>query len=120
MSTPLIPGPDPQTRPPRRRFPAGACDAHCHVFGPGDCFPYVDDSTFATPDAPVAALTRMHRALGIERVVLVQASCHGYDNSAMLDAIAADPDRRRGVAMVETGVADAELELLHQAGVPSG
>jgi predicted TIM-barrel fold metal-dependent hydrolase len=59
----------------------------------------------------------MHRALGIERVVLVQASCHGYDNSAMLDAIAADPDRRRGVAMVETGVADAELDLLHQAGV---
>jgi predicted TIM-barrel fold metal-dependent hydrolase len=55
----------------------------------------VDESTFATPDAPVAALTRMNRVLGIERVVLVQASCHGYDNSAMLNAIAADPQRRK-------------------------
>jgi len=117
MSAQPIPGPDPATRPPRRPLPAGACDAHCHVFGPGDRFPYVAESTFQTPDAPVAALTRMHQVLGIERVVLVQASCHGYDNAAMLDAIAADPQRRRGVAMVEDDVTDAALDELHAGGV---
>jgi predicted TIM-barrel fold metal-dependent hydrolase len=76
----------------------------------------VGESTFATPDAPVAALTRMNRVLGIERVVLVQASCHGYNNSAMLNPIAADPQRRRGVAMVETDVSDAALDALHEGG----
>jgi predicted TIM-barrel fold metal-dependent hydrolase len=59
----------------------------------------------------------MHRVLGIERVVVVQASCHGYDNSAMLDAIAADPSHRRGVAMVPVTVSDAELVELHAGGV---
>lgn len=113
----MIPGPDAATRPPRWRLPPGACDAHCHVFGPGDRFPYVSESTFQTLDAPDEALTRMHRVLGIERVVLVQASCHGYDNAAMLAAIAADPQRRRGVAMVEDHVTEAELQALHQGGV---
>jgi 2-pyrone-4,6-dicarboxylate lactonase len=117
VSADSIPGPDLETQPPRRPLPPGSCDAHCHVFGPGEQFPYVAESTFRTPDAPVAALTRMHRVLGIERVVLVQASCHGYDNAAMLDAIAADPQRRRGVAMVEGDVTDAALDTLHGGGV---
>jgi predicted TIM-barrel fold metal-dependent hydrolase len=117
VSTSSIPGPDAETRPPIRPLPAGACDAHCHVFGPGDRFPYVTESTFVTPDAPATALTRMHAVLGIERVVLVQASCHGYDNSAMLDAIAADPQHRRGVAMVETDVSEPILDALQEGGV---
>ncbi|MFC3123455.1 amidohydrolase family protein [Pseudoroseomonas globiformis] len=112
-----IPGPDPETRQPANALPPNACDAHCHVFGPGGRFPYVAESTFMTPDAPVEALSAMHRVLGIERVVLVQASCHGYDNSAMMDAIAADPSRRRGVAMVAMDVADQDLAALQAGGV---
>ena len=97
--------------------PADACDAHCHVFGPADRFPYAPERSYTPADAPKAALFALHAHLGLTRAVIVQASCHGRDNRAMLDAIADAPARYRGVAIVDDGFGDKELEALHAGGV---
>lgn len=102
---------------PTLKLPAGACDAHCHVFGPAARFPFTPERTYTPDDAPKETLFALHRLLGVERSVLVQASCHGKDNSAMLDAIAASDGRYRGVAMVGRDISDAELRRLHEGGV---
>lgn len=102
---------------PKITLPSGACDAHCHVFGPAHAFPFAPERTYTPADAPKEMLFALHDMLGIERSVLVQASCHGTDNSAMLDAIAASQGRCRGVAMVDRTVSDEELERLHEGGV---
>ena len=117
MSDKTCKAPDPDTRAPSYRLPPGACDAHCHVFGPADRFPYAPDRAYTPPDAPVAELRRVHRTIGVERAVIVQASCHGTDNAAMLDAIASSGGAYRGVAIVGGDVADAELDALHRGGV---
>jgi 2-pyrone-4,6-dicarboxylate lactonase len=109
--------PDPDTTTPAYRPPSGACDAHCHVFGPTDRFPYAPDRSYTPPEAPVAELRRVHRTIGVERAVIVQASCHGTDNSAMLDAIATGTGAYRGVCILGADTTDAELEALHRGGI---
>ncbi len=112
-----IPGPNPDTRIPSFKMPAGACDSHCHVFGPAARFPFAADRSYTPPDAPKEALAALHAKLGISRAVIVQASCHGTDNSAALDAIAWSGGRWRGVAIVDDHVTDAELARLHAGGI---
>jgi 2-pyrone-4,6-dicarboxylate lactonase len=102
---------------PRTALPAGACDAHCHVFGPAPRFPYARERSYTPADAPKEALAALHARLGLARAVIVQASCHGTDNAAMLDAIAAAPQARRGIAMVAGDVSDRQLDELHAGGV---
>ncbi|HZA00281.1 MAG TPA: amidohydrolase family protein, partial [Acidimicrobiales bacterium] len=97
--------------------PPGACDAHCHVFGPADRFPFSPDRRYTPPDAGVDDLDRLQARLGLSRAVLVQASCHGTDNTAMVDALRRGRGRYAGVAMVDDAVTDAELDELHEAGV---
>src|SRR6202163_4909085 len=80
-------------RKPQYKLPPGSCDAHCHVFGPAVTFPYAPNRRYTPEDAPKEALAAMHARLGLERAVIVQASCHGSDNRAMLDAIASAPHR---------------------------
>ena len=109
--------PDPNPRAPSFALPPGACDSHCHVFGPGDVFPYHPKRSYTPPDAPRKALEKLHATLGLDRAVIVQATCHGDDNRAMLDAIARSEGRYRGVAMIGDPIADAELEALHYGGV---
>jgi 2-pyrone-4,6-dicarboxylate lactonase len=109
--------PDPNTRAPRFVLPPDSCDAHCHVFGPAHAFPYAPDRSYTPPDAPKERLAALHGILGIARAVIVQASCHGTDNRAMLDAIAASGGRYRGVAIVDDGCADADFAALHRGGV---
>ncbi|MGO8918798.1 MAG: amidohydrolase family protein [Stellaceae bacterium] len=109
--------PDPDTRRPRFVPPPHSCDAHCHVFGPAAVFPYAPERSYTPPDAPKQSLAALHRLLGIERAVIVQASCHGRDNRAMLDAVAASPDRHRGIAMLADDVSEADLAALHAGGV---
>ena len=109
--------PDPHPRAPSFALPPGACDSHCHVFGPGDLFPYHPKRSYTPPDAPREALATLHATLGLDRAVIVQATCHGDDNRAMLDAIARAGGRYRGVAMIGEAVTDAELEALHAGGV---
>ena len=104
-------------RKPRFKLPPGSCDAHCHVFGPGDRFPYAPNRRYTPADAPKEMLRALHDHLGVERAVIVQASCHGADNAAMLDCIASDPKRYRGVAIVDDGFTDADYDRLHAGGV---
>ena len=109
--------PDPNTRTPAFKLPAKACDAHCHVFGPGNVFPYAATRKYTPPDAPREKLRDLHRILGVERAVIVQASCHGTDNSAMLDAIAHSRGTYRGVCNAAAEFSGAEFERLHAGGI---
>ncbi|HEX6840372.1 MAG TPA: amidohydrolase family protein [Stellaceae bacterium] len=109
--------PDPDTRRPRFLLPARACDVHCHVFGPALRFPYARDRSYTPPDAPKENLAALHRLLGIERAVIVQASCHGSDNRATLDAIAASHGRYRGIAIIDDTVTDKDYAALHAGGM---
>jgi 2-pyrone-4,6-dicarboxylate lactonase len=112
-----IPPPRTEISAPTFRLPDLACDAHCHVFGPGEKFPYADNRRYTPPDAPAEKLFALHTKLGVQRTVLVQASVHGSDNAAMLDAIAKRPNSMRGVAMVSPTVSESELRALHAGGV---
>ncbi len=111
------PPPDPSPVKPVLVLPSGACDAHCHVFGPGAKFPYAADRSYTPPDAPVESLRRLHAHLGISRAVIVHASCHGTDMAVTLDAIASSDGAYRGVACVDDAVTDRELQRLHDGGI---
>ncbi len=102
---------------PAFRPTAGAVDAHCHVFGPADRFPFSPKRKYTPVDAPAERLFALRDHLGLARNVIVQATCHGSDNSAMLDAIARSQGRARGVAVIDPDIADDELARLHDAGV---
>ncbi len=104
-------------RKPRFKLPAGATDAHCHVFGPAVRFPYAAKRRYTPDDAPKEMLAALHAHLGVDRAVIVQASCHGTDNAAMLDCIASDPKRYRGVAIVDDSFTDADYDRLDAGGV---
>jgi 2-pyrone-4,6-dicarboxylate lactonase len=102
---------------PRFKLPDGAVDAHCHVFGPGAEFPYAAERKYTPCDASKHQLVRLRDHLGFSRNVVVQATCHGADNRAMVDALRHSGGRARGVATVGHGVSDAELQAMHAAGV---
>jgi len=108
---------DPNPSKPRFRPPPGAVDAHCHVFGPGDVFPYAPERKYTPCDAPKEKLFALRDFLGFERNVVVQATCHGNDNRALVDALVHSGGRARGVASVARTVSDAELRAMHEAGV---
>jgi 2-pyrone-4,6-dicarboxylate lactonase len=107
----------PSPSKPAFQPPPGAVDAHCHVFGPGDEFPYAPERKYTPCDAPKEKLWELRDRLGFTRNVIVQATCHGADNRAMVDALRHSNDRARGVATVKREVTDVELRELHAAGV---
>jgi 2-pyrone-4,6-dicarboxylate lactonase len=92
-------------------------DAHCHVFGPGAEFPYAPERKYTPCDASKAQLFALRDHLGFARNVIVQATCHGADNRAMVDACLAFGGKARGVATVRRAVTDAQLQAMHAAGV---
>ncbi len=102
---------------PRFSLPAGAVDAHCHVFGPGAVFPYAPERKYTPCDASKEQLFALRDHLGFDKNVIVQATCHGSDNRALVDALKASNGRARGVATVNRLVTDAELQEMHAAGV---
>ncbi|MEU8528426.1 amidohydrolase family protein [Streptomyces sp. NPDC048629] len=102
---------------PRFRVPEGAVDAHCHVFGPGAEFPYAPERKYTPCDASKEQLFALRDHLGLARNVVVQATCHGADNRALVDALRTSGGLARGVATVRRDVTDAELRELHEAGV---
>ncbi|MCE7798030.1 amidohydrolase family protein [Sphingobium sufflavum] len=102
---------------PRFVPPAGAVDAHCHVFGPMAQFPFSAKAKYLPQDAGPDRLFALRDRLGLSRNVIVQASCHGTDNSATLHAIARSAGRARGVAVVDPAITDIELETLHAGGI---
>ena len=101
---------------PTLQLPEGACDTHVHVFGPGAVFPYAAGAPFIPADAPKEKLFALHALLGIRHCVIVQSTCHGYDNSVVADAIAAKKGDYCGVALAPATVGDAELERLDAQG----
>jgi len=107
--------PDPSK--PRFTPPPGAVDAHCHVFGPAAQFPFAPERKYTPCDASKDQLFALRDLLGFERNVIVQATCHGNDNRALLDALVHSNGRARGVASVAADVSHAELGRLHEAGV---
>lgn len=99
-------------------LPPGAVDSHCHVFGPGVEFPFAPERKYTPCDASKQQLFALRDHLGWSRNVIVQATCHGADNSALVDAcLAAGPQRARGIATVKRSVSDSELQHLHSAGI---
>ena len=102
---------------PAFKVPSGSVDAHCHVFGPGAEFPYAPERKYTPCDASKAELFALRDRLGFDANVIVQATCHGTDNRALVDALIASEGRARGVATVNRDVSDAELRRLHEAGV---
>ena len=98
-------------------LPKGAVDAHCHVFGPAGTFPFAPERKYTPCDAGKDKLFELRDFLGFERNVIVQATCHGKDNRALMDACRAAGERARGVATVGTDITEAELAEMHAAGV---
>ncbi|MCF8501512.1 MAG: amidohydrolase family protein, partial [Rhodospirillum sp.] len=110
---PFHPGPSRPTYTP----PPGAVDAHCHVFGPAAEFPFAPERKYTPCDASKAQLFALRDYLGFERNVIVQATCHGKDNRALVDALKASGGKARGVASVGPDITMDALTELHEAGV---
>jgi 2-pyrone-4,6-dicarboxylate lactonase len=102
---------------PQFRAPPGAVDAHCHVFGPGAAFPFAPERKYTPCDASKDHLWALRDYLGFERSVIVQATCHGADNRAVLDALRASGGRARGVATIKTDITDSALREMDAAGI---
>jgi 2-pyrone-4,6-dicarboxylate lactonase len=102
---------------PKLKLPPGSCDAHVHVFGPRARFPFAEGRSYTPSDATKEMLFALHARLGIEHCVIVQPNCHGPDNSVTEDAVAATGGAYKGVALVSTSIADAELKRLSAAGL---
>jgi len=107
----------PNPSQPRFKLPLGSVDAHCHVFGPGERFPYAAERKYTPCDASRNQLYALRDHLGFARNVVVQATCHGADNRAMVDALKHAGGRARGVATVKRTVTDHELHYMHECGV---
>ena len=107
----------PNPSKPKYRPPAGAVDAHCHVFGPEAKFPYAPERKYTPYDAPKEKLFALRDFLGFDKSVIVQASCHSKDNRATVDALETSAGRAKGVAFVGEEVSDEELKWLDRAGV---
>jgi 2-pyrone-4,6-dicarboxylate lactonase len=102
---------------PRYNPPPGAVDAHCHVFGPMALHPFSAKAKYLPEDAGPDMLFALRDRLGFSKNVIVQASCHGTDNAATLDAIARSDGKARGVAVVDPAISEDELERLHDGGM---
>ncbi len=98
-------------------IPPNACDSHCHIFGPAAIFPFDPARSYTPPDAGFDDLLLKQKNLGLQRAVLVQANCHGYDMSAITDAIARSHGQFRGVALVPSDVTTSRLQQLHEQGI---
>jgi len=118
-------GTEPTISPPRRDShapttftpPAAATDAHCHIFGPAHQFPFSANRTYTPPDSGYEEFVDLQTRLGLSRAVFVQASCHGTDNRAMLDAMTRGGGGYAGVAMIDDTHTDEDLDEMHEAGV---
>ena len=115
---PTIAAPHPSPHAPRAFTPPpNATDAHCHVFGPAQRFPFAPEATYTPPDSGIDDFEVLQDRLGLSRAVFVQASCHGTDNAAMVDALLRGDGRYAGVAMIDESFGPREIGELHEAGV---
>lgn len=117
MLSPLPP-PHADPHPPRGwTVPAGACDAHCHIFGPAARFPYLPARSYQPAETPLERYRQMAATLGLERAVFVQPAVYGHDHAALLDALDRGEGRYAGVGIVDETLSDADLRRMHMAGI---
>ena len=103
---------------PDFRSPPGGCDAHFHVFGPAQRYPYGGDLRYTPPLAPLSDYLKLAGKLGVSRFMFVQPSAYGRDNRCMLDAMQElGVDKCRGIVDVDENTPDAELGRLNELGV---
>jgi len=114
---PRIAGPVARPKAPRVMPPTGAWDAHAHVFGPADKFPYTPGRGYTPPDAPAENYIALLDHLGFARGVVVQGNAHGFDNRVVLDALTQFPLRLRGVAITDTRIKPETLRDWHRLGM---
>ena len=114
---PTILPPDPDTHTPKFKAPPLSCDAHTHIFGPGERYPYAQDASYIPHDAGLEDFRKLHEKIGIERAVIVNASCHGLDNSVVTDAIAASGGRYKGVGNVDASFSEKQIDALEKGGI---
>ncbi len=107
----------PNPSKPEFKLPEGAVDAHCHVFGPEAEFPFAPERKYTPCDASKQQLFELRDFLGFSRNVIVQATCHGKDNRAMVDACRASNGMAKGIASVGKDITEAELQEMDEAGV---
>jgi predicted TIM-barrel fold metal-dependent hydrolase len=98
-------------------IPPGACDCHVHVFGDPKKYPFVSSRTYTPEVASVDELRQMLSALRLERVVIVQPSVYGTDNSCTLDGMRELGNIARGVAVIDDKTSDAQLDAMGKAGI---
>jgi predicted TIM-barrel fold metal-dependent hydrolase len=104
--------------PPNFAMPAGACDCHTHIFGPDDKFPLAPQRLYTPGPASIENLNALHKAIHVDRVVVVHPSPYGADNAVTADAVRRmGRDRARGVAVIDDTTTDAALDDMHAAGI---
>lgn len=110
--------PDSNTKKPKLIAPPGACDTHLHVYGPAETYPLAAERNY-TPDShsTLDDYLRVHRALGLERAVIVTGSANGTNNRVTLDALARMGGAFKGLALLDPSITDAELRRLKNGGI---
>jgi len=109
--------PDPNPKKPKFTPPPGACDTHCHIFGPPEVFPYSDRRRYTPPAAPFEHYMMMLDIIGIDRGIVVQPNVHDTDNRVSLDAIARSAGRLRGVGRIDDDTTDRDIQVMHEDGI---
>jgi predicted TIM-barrel fold metal-dependent hydrolase len=109
--------PDPNTRPPRFKVPAGSWDTHFHVFGSPHLIPYDEKRPYTPPSAPIEHWLGMASVLGLERGVMVQPVVHGYDNSQVLRTLSVGDGKLRAIVRNNPDISKTDIDGLHAAGV---
>ncbi|WP_366657256.1 amidohydrolase family protein [Fodinicurvata sp. EGI_FJ10296] len=104
-------------RKPAASIPQGGWDCHCHLFGPLTEYPAAESATHTAPTATVADYRSLLDRLGLAKGVVVTSTVYGTDNRLLIESLQAAGDWLRGVAVIDNSVTDAELDIMHRAGV---
>ncbi len=109
--------PNPHTRTPKLIAPPGACDTHLHVYGPRDNYPLNAERNYdPDPHSTLDDYLKIHRALGLERAVIVTGSANGTNNRITLDALQRMKGNFKGLALLDPAIIDTELLKLKEVG----
>ena len=105
------------TTPVNFAVPSGACDCHTHIIGDPAKFPFAANRVYTPEPASPEEMSALHRALHIQRVVIVTPSFYGTDNSATLYGMKARGPNARGIAVIDEKTSAADLDAMHRAGI---